>query len=58
MYERSPDVPSPISWGWRRNQDMRWEPHWTDLPEATSYSGLLLLAKKGALDAASELRQH
>ena len=41
MHERSPDVPSPSSWGWRRNKAMRWEPHWTELPEAASCSGLL-----------------
>lgn len=48
LHERSPDVPSPSLWGWRKNKDMSWEPHWTDLPEAASYSGLLkCLCKKG-----------
>ena len=54
MHERSPDVPSPSSSGWRRNKAMRWEPHWTELPEAASCSGLLQCScKKGAADAAS-----
>ena len=48
MFQRSPNIPSPSLWGWRRNRDERWEPNWTELPEAASYSGLLQCScKKG-----------
>jgi len=40
--------------GMEKKKAMRWERHWTELPEAASYSGLLQRScKKGAADAAS-----
>lgn len=31
---RSPDIPSPESWGWKKSPKNGWEPLWTLLPEA------------------------
>lgn len=46
---RAPDVPSPESWGWKKNTTRGWEPLWTLLPEAAvSCSELLRCGcKKG-----------
>jgi len=42
MHVRSPDVPSPSSWGWRRSPTLKWEPSWTVLPEAAASCSELL----------------
>jgi hypothetical protein len=48
---RAPDVPSPESWGWKKNTSGGWEPLWTLLPEAAvSCSELLRCGcKKGCM---------
>ena len=45
----APELPSPTSWGWTKNEDGMYHPHWTRLPEAakTCYELISCKCKMG-----------
>ena len=45
----NPYLPSPCDWGWAKDGNQQWQPHWTDLPEAAKSCRELLYCqcKKG-----------
>ena len=44
---KTPNLPSPDSWGWHKNVD-HWEPFWTSLPDAAKVQAILKCGcKKG-----------
>lgn len=47
----APELPSPTNWGWTKNDDGMYEPHWTSLPEAAKscYELVSCKCKKGCV---------
>ena len=47
----TPELPPPSSWGWIKNDEGVYEPHWTKLPKAaqTCYELVSCKCKKGCV---------
>ena len=43
--EKQPELPSPCDWGWRKDDSGLYEPHWTNLPDASKACKELISCK-------------
>ena len=53
----APALPSPTDWGWTRNSQGTYEPHWTRLPDASQTCYELLSCKCLAVSGAASARK-